>query len=264
VAAGTVIAADNHDDDEDDDHDDRDEPEHLDPERRAIVVARHHGPILQDIVSVCSHSVYIRVVPKLWNATIEEHRRAVRDAVLETTAGLVARYGLRSVTMSRIAQDARIGRATLYKYFPDLEAILLAWHEREISDHLRQLVEARDRAGEAGGRLEAVLATYAFIIHDRREHQGNELAAHLHGGEHVARAQQRLHGIIRELVTDGAAAGRLRDDVSPDELTSFCVHALTAASSLPSKAAVRRLVDVTLAGLRPAARTAGLSRDPAA
>lgn len=30
-----------------------------------------------------------------------------------------------------------------------------------------------------------------------------------------------------------------------------CLHALTAASSLPSKAAVRRLVAVTLAGLRP-------------
>ena len=35
-----------------------------------------------------------------------------------------------------------------------------------------------------------------------------------------------------------------------DELASYCLHALTAASSLPSKAAVRRLVKVTLAGLR--------------
>ena len=152
--------------------------------------------------------------------------------------------------MSRIAEEARIGRATLYKYFPDIEAILLAWHEREIGEHLRQLAEARDRAGEGGDRLEAVLSTYALIIHERRGHQANELAAHLHGGEHVARAQQRLHGIIRELVTDGAGAGRLRDDVSPDELTSFCIHAIGAASSLPSRAAVRRLVDVTLAGLR--------------
>src|SRR5215212_6500884 len=41
------------------------------------------------------------------------------------------------------------------------------------------------------------------------------------------------------------------DDVAPDELASYCLHALAAASSLPSKAAVRRLVTVTVAGLRP-------------
>jgi hypothetical protein len=35
------------------------------------------------------------------------------------------------------------------------------------------------------------------------------------------------------------------------ELVSYCLHALTSASSLPSAAAVRRLVAVTLSGLRP-------------
>jgi hypothetical protein len=44
--------------------------------------------------------------------------------------------------------------------------------------------------------------------------------------------------------------GDLRDDVAPDELASYCLHARSAASSLPSKAAARRLVTVTLAGLR--------------
>ncbi|MBA2423836.1 MAG: TetR/AcrR family transcriptional regulator, partial [Actinobacteria bacterium] len=43
-----------------------------------------------------------------------------------------------------------------------------------------------------------------------------------------------------------------RDDVSPDELASYCLHALSAAGGLSSRAAVRRLVTVTLAGLRPA------------
>ena len=38
--------------------------------------------------------------------------------------------------------------------------------------------------------------------------------------------------------------------ISPDELALYCLHALGAASTLPSKAAVHRLVAVTLAGLR--------------
>jgi len=179
---------------------------------------------------------------------MEAHRRAVRDATLDTTAALVATVGLRSVTMSQIAEKTGIGRATLYKYFADVEAILAAWHERQIAGHLEHLAELRDQAGDASDRLEAVLEAYALIQH---EHHRTELAALLHRGEHVARAQQHLIDFIRDLLAEGAEAGDLRDDVAPAELASYCLHALGAASSMTSKAAVRRLVTVTLAGLRP-------------
>jgi AcrR family transcriptional regulator len=192
--------------------------------------------------------MYDRVVPKLWTDTIEEHRRAVHDATLDATAALVHEHGLASVTMSRIAVETGIGRATLYKYFPDVETILIAWHERQITSHLRQLAEARAGADAPGRRLEAVLETFALIQH---EHHGTELAALLHQGEHIVRAQQQLHAFISDLVADGVKAGEIRDDVAPGELASYCLHALTAASGSPSRAAVRRLLAVTLAGLRP-------------
>ncbi|MFF6829854.1 TetR family transcriptional regulator [Streptomyces longwoodensis] len=83
-------------------------------------------------------------MPKLWNETIEEHRRAVRDAVLETTAKLIAEQGLRGVTMSRIAEESGIGRAT-QSAFPDVESIMMAWHERQIAGYLDQLAELRPR-----------------------------------------------------------------------------------------------------------------------
>jgi AcrR family transcriptional regulator len=187
-------------------------------------------------------------VPRLWDETIEAHRRAVRDATLDTTAALVVQHGLASVTMSQIAEQTGIGRATLYKYFPDVEAILVAWHEREVAGHLAQLASVRDRPGRAGERLEAVLETYALILH---AHHRGELAALLHQGAHVARAHQHLSDFIRDLLTEGTASGDVRDDVTPEELAIYCLHAITAATSLPSKAAVRRLVSVILAGLQP-------------
>ena len=186
-------------------------------------------------------------MPKLWNESIDAHRAAVREATLDTTAALVAEHGLRSVTMSRIAEETGIGRATLYKYFSDVEAILVAWHERQVTSHLEYLAEVGGQAVDAAQRLEAVLEAYALISH---EHHGNELAALLHRGEHVARAEKQLKEFIRDLLTEGAEAGELRDDVAPDELATYCLHALAAAGRLSSKAAVRRLVTVTLAGLR--------------
>ena len=97
---------------------------------------------------------------------------------------------LASVTMSQIAAAAGIGRATLYKYFPDVEAILIAWHDRQITRHLRQLAEARDSAVTPAARLEAVLEAFAWIQH---QHHHTELpVALLHRGEHIARARQQL------------------------------------------------------------------------
>jgi AcrR family transcriptional regulator len=194
-------------------------------------------------------------VPKLWNETIEAHRRAVRDATLDTTAELVAEHGLTSVTMSRIAERTGIGRATLYKYFPDVESILSAWHERQIASHLEHLTAARDEESDAGARLEAVLHAYALIQQQSAQHHrhGADLAALLHRDHHVAHARQHLHELFRELLADAAEAGDVRTDVDADELATYCVHALTAAGALHSEAAARRLTRITLAGLRPQA-----------
>jgi AcrR family transcriptional regulator len=190
-------------------------------------------------------------VPKLWNRTIEAHRREVRGAILDTTAALVAEHGLLSVTMSQIAAQTGIGRATLYKYFPDVEAILLAWHERQIAGHLDDLRALCDQAGDPGDRLEAVLEAYALISHGSHGHHDTQLAAFLHRHQRVDRAQRELHEMIRGLLTEAAAAGAVRGDVATDELATYCLHALTAARRLPSRAAARRLVRVTLAGLGP-------------
>jgi AcrR family transcriptional regulator len=189
-------------------------------------------------------------VPRLWDETIEAHRQAVRGAILDATWALVTEHGLLSVTMSQIAEEAGVGRATLYKYFPDVEAILTAWHERQTAGHLEQLTRLATSGGDAAERLQAVLGAYALI---RYEHHGTELSALLHRGEHVDRAQRQLRHFIRDLLVEGAHTGHLRNDIAPDELASYCLHALTAATSLPSKAAVHRLVKVTLAGLRPPA-----------
>lgn len=186
-------------------------------------------------------------MPRLWNETIDAHRRSVRDATLDATAALVAKHGLRGVTMSEIADKTGIGRATLYKYFPDVESILRAWHERHIAGHLEQLAALRDQPTPASKRLEGVLNAFALIQHESHD---IELAALLHRSEHVAHAEQHLKHLLRGLITEAASDGQVRDDVPPDELASYCLHALTAAGRLPSKPAVRRLVATVLSGLR--------------
>lgn len=200
--------------------------------------------------------LYSSVMPKLWNETIETHRDAVRGAVLDAAQELVAADGIAGVTMSRIAQRAGIGRATLYKYFPDVEAILLAWHERQIHAHLQLLAEVRQQTEEPARQLQAVLEAYAFLSSSGH---GSPDTVRLHRGAHVGMAQQHLNGFLADLLRQGAAAGEFRQDVAPDELAAFCLHALEAAAALASREAVLRLVMVTMAGLRPPPHVPGHS-----
>lgn len=190
-------------------------------------------------------------MPKLWTTTIEAHRNTVREAILDTAWRLVTEHGLLSVTMSQIAEATGIGRATLYKYFPDVESIVVAQHERHVAAHLEQLAKLRDRPGDAASRLEAVLRQYALICHRRGRHGTEEIAALVHQPERIAHAQRKLIDLFAHLLAEAAAAGAVRDDIAADELANYCLHSLAAAGSLPSEAAVRRLVSVTLAGLRP-------------
>ena len=189
-------------------------------------------------------------MPKLWNQTIESHRREVREAILDTTMVLAERQGLLSVTMSQIAEETGIGRATLYKYFPDVESILHAWHERQITQHLGQLAEVRNQADAPWERLAGVLQTYAELAHGSHGHTDTDLAAFLHGDEQVVKAENELREMLITLFKEAVDAGDVRDDIPPNELAAFCLHALVAARTFKSKTAIRRLVDVTLAGLR--------------
>ncbi|AOY73831.1 hypothetical protein ARZXY2_4332 (plasmid) [Arthrobacter sp. ZXY-2] len=169
-------------------------------------------------------------MPKLWTDTIEEHRGAVRSAVLDAVTGLVSGHDLSSVTMSRIAQDAGIGRATLYKYFPDVEAVLAAWHERHISAHLEQLVHIQENTrGDTWHRLEEVLRAYAMIAHSGH---GGEQAVRLHSQPHVGDAERHLNAFLAALLAEGAKEGTFRNDTAPEVLAGYCLHALGASAGL--------------------------------
>lgn len=169
---------------------------------------------------------------------------------MDTAASLVGKLGLRAVTMSQIAEETEIGRATLYKYFPDVESILVAWHDRHVTGHLKHLAALRDHPGSPGKRLESVLEAYALIRHRRH---ASDLEALLHRDEHVGPSQQHLIDLLKELLMEGAAVGEVRDDVAAGELALYCLHALAAAGTLKSEASVHRLVAVTLTGLHPTA-----------
>ncbi|TDP38604.1 TetR family transcriptional regulator [Nocardia ignorata] len=176
----------------------------------------------------------------------------MRDSILDSAARLAIEHGVSSVTMSQIAEQAGIGRATLYKYFSDVGTILGAWHEQQVGNHLGQLEAAGAAEGDASQRLDILLSTYARILRESRRHHGTDLGALVHHGSHVVHAEQKLRQLMTDSIRAAAAIGAVRADVPAAELAGYCLHALDAAVSLPSEEAVQRLLGIIKAGLDPA------------
>jgi AcrR family transcriptional regulator len=199
-------------------------------------------------------------MPKLWDETIESHRHAVRDAILETTRNLVDERGPLSVTMTQIAHETGIGRATLYKYFPDVESILRAHHQRHVDQHLDELQQLAGGSGTADERLDALLSHYARICHYRARHGSADLSALLHRGAEVTDAEERLRELFTRVIGEAASRGGVRTDIAAGELADYCLHALGAAAQAANEAATSRLVDLTMRSLlTPTDKSTGIS-----
>lgn len=192
-------------------------------------------------------------MPKLWDETVESHRRAVREAVEDAAWLLASEQGLRSVTMAKVAAAAGIARATIYKYFPDVETILAAWHQRQIEAHLEQLTAMSEAADDPESVLRSVLAAYAEIVARRGQHGPDLVALLHHGGAHGTR-DHLLDELLVRVLTAAVAAGRARADIDVDTLAAFCRHALGAAAGLHSADGIDRLVELTFAALSPSDR----------
>jgi AcrR family transcriptional regulator len=192
-------------------------------------------------------------VPRLWADSVELHREQVRALVYAAIEELVATRGLLAINMSRLAEATGIGRATLYKYFGDIEEVLAAWHHHHVAGHLAELQDLANRPGEPSARLRAVLGGYGRICQHGRQHGADALVAALHHGDRMASHQRRLQELFATLLSEAAAAGAVRRDVPPDELANYCLHALSAAADAGSNAATSRLISVVLAGLTASA-----------
>ena len=86
----------------------------------------------------------------------EERQELAVDRILEAARGVFARDGISGTRMGKIAEAAGCSRATLYRYFPNKEALLHAYMARVAKDFgevldekLRGLRSLADRLVEA-------------------------------------------------------------------------------------------------------------------
>lgn len=80
-----------------------------------------------------------------------------RDIIAELACGIVAREGLQSLTMRRVAAEAGASRAIVSTYFRDMRDLVLATFQWVAAQQVRQFEEAEARGLGLEGCVESLL-----------------------------------------------------------------------------------------------------------
>lgn len=88
--------------------------------------------------------------------------------IIEAAALLFARYGFRKTTLEEIAEKSRMGKATLYHYFPSgKEQIFGAVVQHEVDSLFAVIIQEMMGAGSVSSRLSAYIRTRVRKYHEK-------------------------------------------------------------------------------------------------
>ena len=139
-------------------------------------------------------------------------KEGVKDAILDATDRLLARFGYRKMTVEDIAVEAGIGKGTIYLHFSSKEEVVLS-HVDRIVDRLKQhLAEIARSKVTAPERIRQMLLVRVLFRFDSIQHYTqslNDLLAALRPGLLARRAKyfEEEAQLFAEVLTEGRASG---------------------------------------------------------
>jgi AcrR family transcriptional regulator len=150
--------------------------------------------------------------------------RITVEYLLEAAAQVFEARGYAGTT-NEIAERAGVSIGTLYQYFADKDALLLALAERHLAQARRQLLAALQVQGEAPDRVALVRAAIETVVDVNRPNALHEL---------LYTTAPRTPGLV-------AVLDRLRDDMAA------AVAALLVSDGAPEAIATRRAKALVIA-----------------
>jgi len=170
----------------------------------------------------------------------EERQELAVDRILEAAGRVFVREGIRGARMGKIAEASGCARATLYRYFPNKEALLRAYMAR-VAKGFEDVLDQRLRGLRSlGDRLVEAVAVSVELIQEREDvapffsEEGLGLTAQLTSNA-AAMSEQLARKIESESGSD-RIQGTLRDDVSATEAAEWVTRAIFSFAVLPSEA----------------------------
>ena len=173
-----------------------------------------------------------------------------RERILEVAKHAFSQFGA-TASLDEIAKEAGVGAGTLYRHFPAREDLLEAVYRTEVE----KLAAAERKFAETLPPVEALRAwMFLFVDHIATKRIIAPVLNALVGDpKKVFEASYaQIWGAIRALVKRAVKSGDIRRDLDPLDLLRALIGVANVATSPDWQQSARRLVDILIAGSRPA------------
>jgi AcrR family transcriptional regulator len=153
----------------------------------------------------------------------------MHDAICEAATAVLAQVGFAALTMERVAEAAGVSKGTLYNYFQDRDALMLAVIKATFAPLDAEIDEAFTAATDVAGVLVEAVRTILVEVEKRRALGlvlcGHELPPAV--AADLRQRQMRVERQFTEVFQWASQAGLLRlPQASPAELGRFLRLAL--------------------------------------
>jgi AcrR family transcriptional regulator len=173
-----------------------------------------------------------------------------RERILEVAKEAFTRSGA-NASLDEIAKESGVGPGTLYRHFPTRDALIEAVYRSEVE----KLAAAERKFAETMPPVEALRAwMLLFVDYIAAKHIiAPALNAYMGGASKLYESSRaQIQGAIDALVRRAIKSGDMRKDIVPFDLLRALVGVSNVASSPDWKQSAKRLVDILIAGSRPA------------
>ena len=172
-----------------------------------------------------------------------------RQRILEAAAEIFAAQGV-SVPIDAVAERAKVGVGTLYRHFPNKEALF----EAIVVTKLDDLVEAA-RAGANSEDPERALFEFIGLFASQAAMKHDLFDALSSAGIDIksrcAVSVGELESSVDQLLRRAVATGAVRDDIGASDIVSLVIATCDAVARMGGDAdSVQRLIGVLSEGLR--------------
>lgn len=171
-----------------------------------------------------------------------------RERVLEAAKAVFSAGGPEA-SLEAVARRAGVGIGTLYRHFPTREALFEAVYRREVQQ-LSELAEQLKAEADPVEALRRWLRSNVEFVATKKG-MSAALALTVQGSSELrAHASERLTQSVAALLERAVAAGRIRADISPEDLLRALIGMCYMHDQPGWQASVLRLLDVFVDGLR--------------
>jgi AcrR family transcriptional regulator len=176
-----------------------------------------------------------------------------RERILEVAKAAFTRHGAEA-SLDEIAKKAGVGAGTLYRHFPTRDALIEAVYRNEVE----KLAAARGEFAAAMSPIEALRAWMRLLVdYIAAKHIIAPALNSVVGGPSRLYESSRslIQGAMESLVQRARESGDIRRDTDASDLLRAMIGVSLVDSGPDWQQSAKRLVDILIAGLRPAKQT---------